>query len=121
MVLTISSLDTMYSLSTHCINYSLHKAQKLHKIAQKCKIQFHHELSRHVLHINMMYCRNIEYPTREMNGMRILVYGLKIHNNKNKNEISMQQNQSCKPYLTTLHKISDNFLFQHSSRSLQVK
>ena len=36
-----------------------------------------------------MYCRNIEYPTREMNGMRILVYGLKINNNKNKNEISM--------------------------------
>ena len=57
-----------------------------------------------------MYCRNIEYPTREMNGMRILVYGLKINNNKNKNEISMQQNQSCKLYLTILHKISDNFL-----------
>ena len=60
-------------------------------------------------HINIMYCRNIEYPTREMNGMRILVYGLKINNNKNKNEISMQQSQFYKLYLTNFHKISENF------------
>ena len=44
-----------------------------------------------------------------MNGMRILVYGLKINNNKNKNEISMQQSQFYKLYLTTFHKISENF------------
>ena len=32
--------------------------------------------------INMFYCTNIEHPTREMNGMRILVYGLNNNNNK---------------------------------------
>ena len=35
----------------------------------------------------MLYSRNIEYPTREMNGMRILVYGLNIDNSNNKNQI----------------------------------
>ena len=35
----------------------------------------------------MLYSRNIEYPTREMNGMRILVYGLNIDNSNNTNQI----------------------------------